>query len=428
MASKHDIRRNNTRAGLFTVAGLVLAFVVLIVLNSSAMSYLFNAQNEYVVVFTLDEGVTGVTEGSDVRLGGVVSGRVTDVTLQGMATPEGEQASPRIEVSIEIDAEIRLWSNAVAVRTPPVLGSQAWINISTIGGPDQETVAPTVANGAQAVKLSPEGGVLMATPGDGLLTTIIGSANASTTKSIIASIESFTAFLDSTVIDAFDGEVAPALGDARAIVGNVRRDYDGWAGDVTTTLHDASDSMKMITTLVRENRAHINEVLANADTMSQDGVAITHQLRTETMAKVDRALDLATDALDEVSTTLETVNVEVALALPTIRTFLQDALIAAGELKLATIEIRRSPWRMLYTPKPGELAHDNLFAAARSFTIAASDVRSAAESFQAVLDRFPGAIESDPSLRADIETYLADSLTRFQEAQERLFSVIVGED
>ena len=54
----------------------------------------------------------------------------------------------------------------------------------------------------------------MATPGDGLLTTIIGSANASTTKSIIASIESFTAFLDSTVIDAFDGEVAPALGDA----------------------------------------------------------------------------------------------------------------------------------------------------------------------------------------------------------------------
>jgi hypothetical protein len=55
-------------------------------------------------------------------------------------------------------------------------------------------------------------------------------------------------------------------------------------------------------------------------------------------------------------------------------------------------------------------------------------MRVAAESFQAILTRFPEALEADPSLREEVEVYLAESLKRFQIAQKRLFSVIVGNE
>lgn len=428
MASQSEIRRNNVRAGLFTVAAFALGFTVLVVLNSSAMSYFFTSQNTYTVVFTLSEGVTGVTEGSSVRLGGVECGRVTNVALLGTSSTETKDAEPYIDVTIEVRSDIELWSNAVAVRTPPVLGSQAWINISTIGGSDQATIAPTKENGANAVLLSATGGRINASPSDGLLTTIVGSNNAATTESILDRFEAFAEFLDSKILHSFDESIDPALKDARVIVGNVRRDFPGWSEDLSATLKNASETMQMVTKLVKENRDHINELLANAEKMSVEGLEIATHLRTKTLIKVDDALDTGLRALDSAAETLQTIDLEVTAAVPTIRAFLQDALAAAGELKLATIEVRRSPWRLLYTPKPDELAHENLFAAARGFTLAASDMRVASESFQAILSRFPEALNDDPSLRKDVEAYLAESLKRFQIAQKRLFSIIVGDE
>ena len=459
MATASDIRKNNIRAGLFTVVSLALAFVVLVVLNSNAMSYLFGSHNSYVVIFNLEDGVAGLTEGSEVRLGGLVNGRVTSVALKGLGDNAQGDASeeqstqprnddPRLEVTIEIDKDARLWSNAVAVRTPPVLGTSAWINISTIGGPDSKTACPTDLNGEKATLLPESGGRLPATPGDGLLTTIVGSTNATTTQDILSNIAEFTGFLDGPVIDSFNQQIEPSLADVREVIGNVRSDYTGWSKEVTGTLTNVQEAsgkldgvmdegLKTITDvratvqeiarIVSENRSAIHEIVQNVDTMTVDGVAITDNLRNRTMAQVDAALEAGTSAIGDVANMLQTLDLEVTASIPTIRNFLQDALVAAGELKLATIEMRRSPWRLLYTPKPGELANENLFAAARGFTIAASNIRSAAESFQAILDRFPNALEDDPDLRKDMEQYLADSLQRFHTAQERLFSVIIDQ-
>ena len=105
MASTNEIRRNNIRAGAFTCICLVLGFVVLVVLNSKAMSYLFGTHNSYIIVFNLQDGVAGLTEGSEVRLGGLINGRVTDVRLTGLleetktetstSTSDGMISSPK---------------------------------------------------------------------------------------------------------------------------------------------------------------------------------------------------------------------------------------------------------------------------------------------------------------------------------------------
>lgn len=429
MPTKSELKRNNVHAGLFTVIALLVGFAILVILNGTAVSHLFGSYNNYVLKFQLDDGVAGLSKGAEVRVGGLIRGRVTGIKLVGLreytdestraAGTDAVPAPPSIDVTIELDGDIKLWSNAVAVRTPPVLGTTAWINISTVGGPHKSKNASLLPIDGS--------GLLDATPGDGLLTTIVGSTNAGTTKEILANIEEFTGFLDGPVINTFNQDIQPTLADAREVMGSFRNDYGGWSNNITTTLDNASETMQTISVLVRDNRQRLSDIVANIDVMTESGVDILNTVEQESLVKVNDALDKGNAAIGDLANMLQVLDLEVASSIPTIRNFLQDALVAAGELKLTTIELRRSPWRLLYTPKPDELAHENLFAASRSFMLASSNMRSAAESFQSILQQFPESLERDPELRADVERWLADSLKRFQEAQERLFSVIIDE-
>ncbi|MEE2971965.1 MAG: hypothetical protein VX672_02480 [Planctomycetota bacterium] len=448
MAANSDGDRNNLKAGIFTLVVVALGFATIVVLNGDAFRRLVGEYNRYTIRFSLLDGVGGLDTGSQIRVGGLARGQVTEIGLAGI--DRGSEIPPEAIVKIEVEKDIRLWSNAVAIRTVPVLGGSSWINITTIGGSNEITAAPTDRNGKNAVELPTNGsGELQATPGDGLLTTIVGPQNAVTTRQLLENTASFAEFLDRDLAASFDRDVRPALVEAKGLVSDVRSDYGEWRNDLDLTfdrvasaagrldgametaeetVEDARADLRMIGDMVRRNVARIDTAVANVEIMTDDGVAITRRLRDDTLARVDEALDAGTQAIGDLGRVLQTIDLEVAASVPTIRAFLQDALVAAGEMKLATIEIRRSPWRILYQPQPGELANENLFAAARNFTIAASEVRSAAESLQSVLNRFPTALENDETLRDDIQRFLADSLRRLEATQSRLFSVIVGED
>lgn len=447
MASNPDGDRNNLKAGLFTISAVVLGFITIVILNGDAVNKLFGEYNRYSVRFSLLEGVGGLGVGSEVRVGGLSRGQVTEISLTGIDA-KGDDL-PEALVKIEVDENIRLWSNAVAIRTVPVLGGSSWINITTIGGPDEVTQSPATRNGAKSVKLPTKGGgELPATPGDGLLTTFVGPQNAVTTRQLLENVASFTQFLDQDVKKTFDAQIRPALTDARGLVSDVRGDYGEWRKDLDQTFkqvasaadrldgamqtaektaEEAREDLQMIGDVVRRNVARIDTAVANVEIMTEDGAAITQRLRDDTLARVDEALDTGTAAIGDLAKVLQTLDLEVAASIPSVRSFLQDALVAAGEMKLATIEIRRSPWRILYQPQPGELANENLFSAARNFTIAATEVRSAAESLQSVMERFPSVLENDETLRNDVQRFLADSLQRLETTQSQLFSVIIGQ-
>ncbi|MAH65639.1 MAG: hypothetical protein CMJ27_04505 [Phycisphaerae bacterium] len=445
MASGSDNRRNNVRAGLFTLSAILLFFATMVVLNGSWLSSILGSFNRYVVRFELADGVSGLNVGSQIRVGGLVRGAVTGIELIGFE--DGKQ--PTALVSFEVDEVIDLWSNAVAIRTSSILGGGSWINISTVGGANVVTAAPTTKNGATAELLPTDGsGTIDATPGDGLLTTIVGGQNASTTRQILTNVSNLTGFVDSKVKPVFDDQVEPALVDARTVVGSVRRDYESWSesigrtldnvetasSDLETTMEAAQTAMtdvrrdlRLVSELVQRNIGRIDEAVADLEVITENGVAITRRIKDDTLARVDEALDGGVTAIDDASRILQRLEIQLTAAMPSIRAVLQDAMIAAGELKLATIEIRRSPWRILYKPSPTELANENLFAAARDFTIAAGEARVAAESFQAVMENHPDRIDQDPELQAMIERFLADTLKRLEAAQSRLFSVIIGD-
>lgn len=445
MASGSDNRRNNVRAGLFTLSAILLFFATMVVLNSGWLSSILGSFNRYVVRFDLADGVSGLSAGSQIRVGGLARGAVTGIELIGFE--DGKQ--PTALVSFEVDESIELWSNAVAIRTASILGGGSWINISTVGGPDLVTAAPTQKNGAAAERLPTDGGgIIDATPGDGLLTTMVGGQNAATTRQILTNVSNLTGFVDSRVKPVFDDQIEPALVDARTVVGDVRRDYGTWSASVGRTLDnvetassdletamgdgraamsDVRTDLRLVSELVQRNIGRIDEAVANIEVITENGVAITRRIKDDTLARVDEALDGGVTAIDDASRIIQNLELQLTAAMPSIRAVLQDAMVAAGELKLATIEIRRSPWRILYKPSPTELANENLFAAARDFTIAAGEARVAAETFQSVLADHPDRLEDDPDLQAMIERFLADTLKRLEDAQSRLFSVIIGD-
>ena len=445
MASGSDNRRNNVRAGLFTLSAILLFFATMVVLNGGWLSSIIGSFNRYVVRFDLADGVSGLNVGSQIQVGGLVRGAVTEVRLIGFE----DGKTPTALVSFEVDEAIELWSNAVAIRTASILGGGSWINISTVGGADLVTAAPTSKNGATAVRLPTDGsGIIDATPGDGLLTTMVGGQNAATTRQILTNVSNLTGFVESKVKPVFDDQIEPALVDARTVVGDVRRDYEIWSGsvgrtldnveaassDLETTMDDAQAAMndvrtdlRLVSELVQRNIGRIDEAVANLEVITENGVAITRRIKDDTLARVDEALDGGVTAIGDASRILQNLEVQLTASMPSIRAVLQDAMVAAGELKLATIEIRRSPWRILYKPSPTELANENLFAAARDFTIAAGEARVAAETFQSVIEKHPDRIDEDPELQAMIERFLADTLKRLEDAQSRLFSVIIGD-
>jgi ABC-type transporter Mla subunit MlaD len=465
MSTGSDLRRNNVRAGFFTLASLVLFFATLVVLNGDWLRAILGNYNRYTVKFDLLDGVGGLNIGSEVRVGGLVRGSVTEINLVGLSevqsgTSGSETTSPSsgtaagsitpsAMVKFQVDEDIELWSNSVAIRTASILGGGSWINISTVGGPNQTTPAPTIMNGTRASLLAADGSATFpATPGDGLLTTMVGSQNSVTTRQILQNVSSMTGFLDQQIEPMFTNDIEPAMADARAIMSDVRNDYGDWSGKIdnsldsveaaaagldesmqsaNATVEEVRADVRLISELVKRNTGLIDDAIANLKIMTEDGVAITHRFKDETLSKVDDALDAGMIAITDMSQILRTIDFEVAASLPSVRSFLQDVLVASGEMKLATIEIRRSPWRILYKPSPGELGNENLFAAARDFTIAASEVRVAAQSFQSVMEQFPKSLEQDPELQAAVERFLAESLKRLENAQSRLFSVIIGD-
>ena len=241
MAATGDSERNNFRAGIFTILALALGFTTLVVLNGEEVQQLFGKFNRYSIRFDLYNGVSGLDSGSQVRVGGLTRGRVTAIKLVGLN--DDLKQAPEAIVEIEVDKDIELWSNAVAIRTVPMLGGSSWINLTTIGGPDQVTQSPDQRNGEKAVRLPTGGsGEIPATPGDGLLTTIVGAENAQSTRQLLYNMVSFTDFLDKDVTKSFNQDVRPTLVDARGLVSEVRSDYQGWRGELDKTFDSVSSA------------------------------------------------------------------------------------------------------------------------------------------------------------------------------------------
>jgi hypothetical protein len=172
--------------------------------------------------------------------------------------------------------------------------------------------------------------------------------------------------------------------------------------------------------VVNENRPQIKSIVDNVK-------STTDTINTETIDKLHKLLDTGQQGLDQAVVVLEDMRIDYGSWATHIGEALANANLAAQQLKLTMIETRRSPWKVLYRPSADELQHELLYESARSFAVAAADLKAASESVQRILDEHSDKIAGNEDAYRRLERNLLDSLAKYEKAQQQLLDVIVAD-
>lgn len=403
---------NNLRAGIFVSTILVLALAVGFVLLKVD---LFKKYQTLVLQFDTTEGVSGLSRGSEVKVGGLTVGRVISIT------PDIDKNDDlaAINVTIEIMAGIPIHysdtapegTNAEVIRVGSLVGSTSIINFNTLG----QAPAPVLNSGDK----------LLATRGSGMLTTLVGPANAVRTNEIIKGLAVTAAWLK-TIPEEYRTRVVPTLQNLSTTTANFNQDYETWRKPIGDTLLNAQSFTGNADQLLKDNKAKFTQLMDNTSATMADAKVIASEFKTKGMPALQKFLDQGADAAQSLASSLGQVEQQMPQRLTDLRDFMLDAREIAGQFKLTAIEIRRSPWKLLYQPKPGEVAHENLYSATRAFALATADLKTASASLQAVLAQDANKFNSDENFRKEVRQEVLDSLEKYEAAQRQLFDVLAA--
>jgi ABC-type transporter Mla subunit MlaD len=373
--------RSQLKAGLFIIASILLIFGVIIAIKG--IRVVFTPIDERHVRFSLADDVGGLRIGDDVRIGGFKVGVVRDIELQGLDT--GGQ--PGLLITFSVPQKYPLHVDAhIAIETT-VTGTSV-LNIDNVG---------TGAVLADNTELTGHPSALSA------FLAAAGTAGPDITD-IIHSVKSTT---------------LPKLNDAVAK-----------APDMIGSIKNAGDN---ISGLLGDSKPDFRGTVANL-----------HAITTDVKAKLPGMLDhidsivvKATADLDSAKGTLEDIKAAAANTkgfTGTARDVVDlnrsklDGIIASlktsgDNLKAATAEVRRSPWRLLYHPGPGELDNLELYDAARQFSEGANGVNDAALALHDAL--------KDPNVdKADLQKLVEKlnvTFDRFNTVEDKLWKSVKQE-
>ena len=400
------------KTGFFVLSGVVLFFFVWVVV---AKLDLFTSNNQYTIRFSVTDGIMGLAKGSDVQVGGLSRGKVDSIIPK--LGEDGELVE--LHVVINLDQSLQVYEDAVVLRLMNLLGSTATLNFTSLGGEK-----PLIKPGSDFL--------IAAVPSSGVLASILGPYNATKADKLIQDLVDFGDLLARLPKD-YDTKVVPMLDNAGTIAADLRADYTEWRGKIGGALTSAQGAMGKLDTsmgdvqgLLQRNAPKIDSTIANLDSASVTANDALKHINAETVPLVDSALRKAESSVDGFGKSIDIVHDLLLQRSPDISEMLSSLRTTAAQLKLASMEIRRSPWKILYQPNSDQVAHENLYEAARSFVLAAGDLRAAGESLRLVVERDPGRYETDAKFRESVQQMVTDSLEKYEQAQQQLNSVLMA--
>ncbi len=449
MPSVAERTRNNVRTGIFVTVALFLGMAIIIILTDP-WDAIFSEKTTYSVVFDVTDGVKTLDEGADVRVGGLKRGSVNSVEL----TPpddssEDDTYTSVIKVTFELDQSIPLFPDARIAVGAGLIGSDAWLDIIDLG--NRKVVKQP--DGSEALVMLPmdqrvpEGAQLNGYTAS-MLASFLGlddeeiKGNFSNTLQFFGSLET-----------KYQGDIKPSLDnikdisiDTKALIADIRKRWEGcpevgegWGDKVNNIVEEArlgveqfhgamKDGRELIAdakTVIGENKEDFRTIVSNVKDTTE-WVKTDLQDRIVKIADdVQHFLDTGQEGLDGAIALLEDVKRDYSGWSGDIDEALLNANLFAQQLKLAMIEIRHSPWKLLYQPSQQEFQHEMLYDSARAFALAAADLKSASAYVEEVSTKYPEQLQQDPEAWADIQQRLLDSLERYEEAQTRLLDVLL---
>ncbi|MCA9295393.1 MAG: hypothetical protein KC983_02730 [Phycisphaerales bacterium] len=335
--------------------------------------------------------------------------------------------------------------NARIVIIAALVGATSWLDIIQLG----DDSAPVV----------PAGGTIEGAVSAGLLADVLGPD----APEMVADAKEFLALLG-RVPDDYDAYIIPVLDDIRNVVDDAAENrYPSWAesvdrvmtwaesmtGRVEAIVDESHGSVKDVRSMIADNRpkvdrtldnieqssAKVGDITAKVESFTDDALVISDDIKAisadarerapEIMATAERVLGRGQDAIDEAVALMGRVQQDYEGWSSDFNESLGNAALASQQIKLATIEIRRSPWKILYRPSSDELDHELLYEAARSFALGVTDLKTATLATERLLNEHGDRLLNDEQSMKRVRDNLLNSLDRYERAQTQLFDILL---
>jgi ABC-type transporter Mla subunit MlaD len=404
--------RNNLKAGAFIL--LSIGLIVTVILSITGIARLFSPEQQRTVSFRLADDLGGLQVGDEVRLGGFKVGVVKGIEVRGdvreakqpaASAPAASQPATdptRLLVRFTLPSQYQLREDAVVGIQTTVTGT-ACLNISDLG---------------------------TGKPADGTLA-LVGRPSA--LNSLIATFGDLAP------------EVKPLVADARGAVADVRtrvvpnlgstlEQYKGAGEHLRDMLGDTKGDFRTTVANLKESTGTIKEKLPpTMDNLRET----TGTLKEKLPPTMDAAKQFITRLDDTVKNT-EGALEDVKASMANLRTLSEDARGVVGgnrgkldsmiaslkttgdNLKAASVEIRHSPWRLLYKPGKGEMANLNLYDSARQFADGAGSLNDAALALRDAL----ASEKADPQQVKELLGKLDQSFANFRQVEDKLWTSV----
>lgn len=413
-------KRDLVMTGVWVVGTLVSITVIVLVLAKAGEW--FERTSAYTVRFTIAEGAVGLKPGSEVRLGGQRVGRVERVKF----TSDEGGVPGAIEVSVVLQADKPLYTDARFTLETPLLGSVSTLNIFSTG-----TRAGGLAQAGHVFEATLAAPSFLKSAGYGEEQVTQVQAVIADARQITAQLKGMLAKIDAEVMDkrllpSLDN-VKDATADAREIASTIKSRTPGWADRITSVLSNLDEAIIEIKSISPEVKAAVavaRSMMERADPKIQaaldDVKDLVHKINTDAYARVMKVVAEGDRALTALADTAEGLRSQ----LPELRVTLANLRLSSDQLKLTMTEVRRNPWRLLYQPGKKELERELLYDAARSYAEAVSDLRAASATLEQVAAA--GAAPVSAELRDALKAQLEAAMKRYKEAESAFMNRILA--
>jgi ABC-type transporter Mla subunit MlaD len=396
-------QRNALRAGIFIVLSIIAAIAITLgIAGSGRITQHYTSRS---VAFNLKDDIGGLRKGDDVRIGGLRVGSVDNIAIESVQ---------RDKIPTDL-----------AAKLPPELAKRDHVDIVVVTfsipakydmRKDASVAIETTVTGVAAVNIDDLGtGVAMA-DGDVLpgnpdsLTSLLHKAGPQLTRDL-QKIE--------TAVDTYTQVGRKALDvedDVREVIFDTRlrlRDTTASAVRALDSIHD----------LVGPSTSDFHGTIADIH-------EITSAVRRDLpglLSTADSAVHRADASLLDVKVTaanLKEISTQARSVIARNQSRIDGIIIGlkktSDNLEGTSVEIRHSPWRLLYKPTEAEMKNLNLYDSARQFAEGAGDVSDAASALKDALKDQQTSPEKLQLLYDD----LAHSMDQFKTAEDSFWTKV----
>ena len=395
--------RNAFRVGLFIV--ISIALIVGVVIAIQGAEQIFQPNQTLVARFGLRDDLSGLRVGDEVRVGGLKQGVVQSISVAGHDTDSSED--DHLLVTFTLPERIPLRGNP-GLRVQSTVTGTAWLNIDHLGTGEALTRADMIDGQPStftvlldaAAELGPE------------LTGTVRDVRHTTIPKVNETVATFKG----------TGEAATDL------VRHVDSKVDPVADRVTNLSDRTSEVMVEARDLMGDTKGDFRQTMANVSSATgtlKDRLPAILERAEGILGRVQTAVDATNESLVDVRDTAanaKAISGEVRSVITGNRGRIDNmiaALKATGDnLKFASAEIRRSPWRLLYKPGKGEMANLNLYDSARQFAEGATNLNDAATALRDALND----PKAEPAQVQKLVERLDETFAGFKQVEDALWT------